>query len=74
MFIVINADKYIPQVNNGGQNLQTDGTSVTSVIPLTADMHVFWATVPGFSAIRDKEEGSWFIQSLCKKIEEKADK
>ncbi|KAF2881649.1 hypothetical protein ILUMI_24506 [Ignelater luminosus] len=63
------------QENDGGQGLQIDGyPSTTSVIPLTVDMHVFWATVPGFSALRDKIEGSWFIQSLCQKIEEKAER
>ncbi|KAF2881650.1 hypothetical protein ILUMI_24507 [Ignelater luminosus] len=55
------------------QDLQTDGPSVT-MVPQTADMLVFWATVPGFGAIRDKKRGSWFIQSLCDKIKEKADK
>lgn len=49
-------------------NLQMDGGSR----PKLADVLLFWATVPGFGAVRDKAKGSWFIQSLCKHIQEKA--
>lgn len=51
--------------------LTTDGPEA----PLTtADLLVFWATVPGYSAIRDKNNGSWFIQSLCDSIVNQSDK
>lgn len=29
-----------------------------------------WSTVPGYSSIRNKKHGSWFIQILCEKINE----
>ncbi|KAG5896722.1 hypothetical protein JTB14_014598 [Gonioctena quinquepunctata] len=46
-------------------SLTTDGPSA----PLR-DMYTFWATIPGYAAIRDKRSGSWFIQALCKKMED----
>ncbi|KAJ8979554.1 hypothetical protein NQ317_017703 [Molorchus minor] len=39
-------------------------------IPPTVDMLIFWATIPGYAAIRNKKTGSWFIQALCKHMEE----
>lgn len=53
---------------DGESNLQMDGGSR----PKTADVLLFWATVPGFGAVRDISQGSWFIQSLCKTIKERA--
>ncbi|KAF5269246.1 hypothetical protein FQR65_LT02547 [Abscondita terminalis] len=49
-------------------NLEMDGGSR----PKTADVLLFWATGPGFSAIRDPARGSWFIQSLCLHIQQRA--
>lgn len=46
----------------------------TTAVPRTADLLIFWATVPGYGAIRDKKKGSWFIQSLCKTILENHNK
>ena len=53
-------------------NIVMDGPS--EVIPPLADLFTFWATVPGYGAIRDMKTGSWFIQSLCEKIITLADK
>ncbi|XP_074025443.1 death related ced-3/Nedd2-like caspase isoform X2 [Leptinotarsa decemlineata] len=46
-------------------SLTTDGASAPF-----RDMLTFWATIPGYAAIRNKRTGSWFIQALCKKMEE----
>ncbi|VEN36104.1 unnamed protein product [Callosobruchus maculatus] len=51
--------------------LATDGATS---LPHTANLLTFWATVPGYAAIRHKEKGSWFIQSLCEKVEAYQDK
>ncbi|XP_067672929.1 caspase-7-like [Haliotis asinina] len=39
-------------------------------IPREADFLVAYSTVYGYVAWRDKGEGSWFIQALCKVLEE----
>lgn len=46
--------------------LTTDGGG--DLVPDTVDMLTFWATVPGYAAIRDKQHGTWFIQALCDRI------
>lgn len=52
-------------------SLTTDGPSAgQQALTRTVDILLFWATVPGYAAIRDKKNGSWFIQTLCKKMEE----
>lgn len=38
--------------------------------PSTADLLTFWATIPGFAAIRNRNHGSWLIQELCHEIEQ----
>nr|CAH7725482.1 unnamed protein product [Callosobruchus chinensis] len=53
------------------QSLTTDGATN---LPHPVNLVTFWATVPGYAAIRHKEKGSWFIQSLCEKIEAYQDK
>lgn len=45
----------------------TDGPTK---VPATADLLTFWATIPGYAAIRNVNKGSWFIQALCDEIEE----
>ncbi|RZC35230.1 caspase-8 [Asbolus verrucosus] len=52
--------------------MTTDGptSSKQEVVPPRADLFTFWATVPGYGAIRDKRTGSWFIQSLCEKMKD----
>ncbi|KAK4879284.1 hypothetical protein RN001_007430 [Aquatica leii] len=48
-------------------NIEMDGGSR----PKTADVLLFWATVPGYGAVRDTSRGSWFIQSLCSHIQQR---
>ncbi|XP_050302205.1 caspase-8 [Anthonomus grandis grandis] len=36
----------------------------------TADLTTYWATIPGYAAIRNAKTGSWFIQALCEEIEQ----
>ncbi|XP_060532956.1 caspase-8 [Cylas formicarius] len=43
-------------------------------VPLTADMLTFWATVPGYAAIRNVNKGSWLVQTLCDEMEVNWDK
>ncbi|XP_068609019.1 caspase-3-like [Brachionichthys hirsutus] len=50
-------------------DLQTDGFEPLSV-PLEADFLVAFATVEGYASVRHVREGSWFIQSLCKQLQE----
>jgi hypothetical protein len=57
-------------VEEDDDEIVTDGPSAfthEAVFPL-ADLFTFWATVPGYGAIRHKKTGSWFIQSLCDKM------
>lgn len=52
-------------------SITTDGpNSSKQSVPRTVDMLTFWATVPGYAAIRNKKTGSWFIQALVKKMTE----
>lgn len=60
---------FLVEVND----LQLDGPSTINSAPSYPDVLVFWATVPGYAAIRDPNKGSWFIQILCDKIVESAD-
>lgn len=50
----------------------TDGNSgAKKKSPKTLDLLTFWATVPGYAAIRNKLSGTWFIQTLCNKMKDK---
>lgn len=51
--------------------LQDDGPTSCS-LPIYSDLLTCISTVPGFTSIRHTENGSWFIQTLCKKINELA--
>ncbi|CAH1175948.1 unnamed protein product [Phaedon cochleariae] len=44
-------------------SLTTDGPA-----PLLRDMITFYASIPGYAAIRSKKTGSWFIQALCNQM------
>nr|AYK02335.1 caspase-3 [Haliotis diversicolor] len=44
--------------------------TVTFRIPRNADFLVAYASVRGFYAWRNEKDGSWFIQALCKVLEE----
>ncbi|CAL8346704.1 unnamed protein product [Merluccius merluccius] len=48
---------------------EKDGPQVV-LIPVDADFLVAMATVEKYKAVRDTENGSWFIQSLCKQLKE----
>lgn len=48
--------------------LQHDGPS----LPIFSDLLTCISSVPGHTSIRHTEEGSWFIQVLCRKITELA--
>uniref|UniRef100_T1GWX8 Caspase family p20 domain-containing protein n=1 Tax=Megaselia scalaris TaxID=36166 RepID=T1GWX8_MEGSC len=39
-------------------------------IPIQQDILLGLSTVSGFASFRHKENGSWYIQTICKKIEE----
>lgn len=54
------------------ERLQTDGPSARNS-PAYSDLLVCVSAVPGFTSFRDTERGSWFIQTLCKKIQELSD-
>ncbi|CAL8369795.1 unnamed protein product [Arctogadus glacialis] len=62
-----------------GVNIQTDGPSspgdicsdavvVSELLPSMADFLTVMATTPSHVSVRLKEEGSWFIQSLCQNL------
>lgn len=56
-------------------NCDTDGpTSQPKTLPSSVDHFTFQATVPGYSAIRNRVEGAWFIQALCKVLQEHSNK
>lgn len=50
--------------------LQHDGPSSSSSVPLLSDYCIAKSTVPGFISYRDTGKGSWFVQTLCEKINE----
>ena len=35
-------------------------------MPTYADMLICFSTVPGYAAHRDRQYGSWFVESMCK--------
>ncbi|NXJ76846.1 CASP3 protein, partial [Trogon melanurus] len=57
--------------------IETDSGSeepVCQKIPVEADFLYAYSTAPGYYSWRNSAEGSWFIQSLCKMLEEHARK
>lgn len=66
------------QLDDGVKLLHTDaGRSDQKhvyTIPTTCDVLVMYATVEGYSAWRDTVNGSWFVQTLVKKLEEHRDR
>ncbi|XP_028130548.1 caspase-8 isoform X2 [Diabrotica virgifera virgifera] len=54
--------------DDDSKSLTTDGGGTTY-----RDMLTFWATFPGYAAIRNKQTGTWFIQNLCQAIQEDGD-
>ncbi|KAL5278555.1 Dredd family protein [Megaselia abdita] len=43
-------------------------------IPSQQDVLIGFSTVPGFASFRNKITGTWYIQTLCQKVEELGDK
>ncbi|KAL3988099.1 5-hydroxytryptamine receptor 3 [Sarotherodon galilaeus] len=58
------------RIQLGVQLMETDDDTSPSTIPKDADVLVVMATVEDHAAVRDKSDGSWFIQSLCKQLKE----
>lgn len=49
---------------------ETDACCSSYKIPGFADFLVAHSTIPGFVSWRDRDEGSWFIQSVCKELDD----
>ncbi|XP_058121003.1 caspase-like [Anopheles ziemanni] len=58
---------------DSGVKVQKDGVARYS-IPTHADFLFAYATIPGFMAFRNTSEGSWFINELCKEMNENGNK
>uniref|UniRef100_A0A182T7T8 Caspase n=1 Tax=Anopheles maculatus TaxID=74869 RepID=A0A182T7T8_9DIPT len=58
---------------DNGVKIQKDGIARYS-IPTHADFLFAYATIPGFMAFRNTTEGSWFINELCKELQENGHK
>ncbi|XP_018319384.1 caspase-8 isoform X2 [Agrilus planipennis] len=58
------------EVINVDINEEIDSLEMDSPVEAIAyaDMFVFTATIPGFGAVRDKKNGTWFIQSFCQNL------
>lgn len=48
------------------------GDLVSTKIPIEADFLLAFSTTPGYYSWRNSEDGSWFIQSLCKVLRQHA--
>lgn len=55
------------------RKLAHDGPASAGTDPIYGDFCICKSTIPGFVAYRHEEDGSWFIQTLCKTIEAYAD-
>ncbi|XP_066148204.1 caspase-like [Euwallacea fornicatus] len=57
---------------DSGVHVQCDSSeeSIVYKIPAMADILIMYATVEGYAAWRDQTKGSWFIQTLVRKLEE----
>lgn len=58
-----------------GRRIETDGIpfepiKLKPILPQN-DFLIAYATLPGFFSFRNTENGSWFVQSLCKEINER---
>lgn len=48
--------------------VETDAVQTKDCIPSHADFLLGMATVPDFVSFREKENGTWYIQSLCQNL------
>lgn len=46
--------------------VQSDSSVQKQKLPTINDVLLCYATVPGFEALRDTVDGSWYIESMCK--------
>lgn len=59
----------ITETDSLGSNTINEGSTNIATF---CDMIVCYATVSGYNAFRDPEEGSWYVQILCKVLSEDA--
>ncbi|KAG8520959.1 CASP8 and FADD-like apoptosis regulator [Galemys pyrenaicus] len=62
--IPIEADAVSPE------NLNPEPLRLQKHLPDWVDILVGWATVPGYTAFRNVNTGSWYIQSLCRRLKD----
>jgi len=49
---------------------ETDSNAMSYKIPSHADFLIAYSTIPGFYSWRNTTAGSWFIQSVCRVLQE----
>lgn len=62
-----------PRSSSAGSSRSGNATVTTTTDPLYGDFCICKSTIPGFVAYRHEDDGSWFVQTLCKTIEAYAD-
>ncbi|NWI61528.1 CASPA protein, partial [Calyptomena viridis] len=62
--VYIDVDAQIPELSSMQQNI-----SLSESIPEEADFLLGMATVDGYVSFRDVEQGTWYIQALCSKLQ-----
>lgn len=60
---------YIQADGLRSRSLTTDAAVPKNSIPTDADFLLGMATIPQYASFRDRREGTWFIQSLCEKLQ-----
>lgn len=55
-------------VDSGVPVDETDGYSMSYVIPTQADILITYSTMEGYYSWRNPMQGSWFIQALCEEL------
>lgn len=59
------------EMPSSSNRLEHDGPST---VTLHSDLIRIQSTVDGFTSFRDREKGSWFIQTLCSEIDKHGDR
>ncbi|CAL8321991.1 unnamed protein product [Merluccius merluccius] len=57
-----------PSGPSGPGDICIDAVSPSESVPYGSDLLIATATIPSFVSLRDTKQGTWFIQSLCRKI------
>ena len=60
-----------PKIQTFEPKIQHDGPKSSATATKFGDFVTFWSSIEGFASFRHTQEGSWFIQSICKMIEKK---